>query len=79
MRNPYPAFLIRAFLMGEITMTDREIRKAFLKSHIKKIDETIYPDGYEECKMIMLVALKDRLRSLEQLETVDYLPTSQRY
>ena len=50
-------------------MTDKKIRIANLKAHIKNINETVYPDGYDEPKILMLNALRDRVTLLEQHDT----------
>ena len=47
-------------------MEDNQIRIACLKAQIKNIDETIYPDGYEEAKIVMTCALRDRVRMIEE-------------
>jgi len=49
-----------------------------MKETIRTIENTIYPEYYHESRIVMVNALKDRIRMLEELGTKDYLPSSQR-
>jgi len=59
-------------------MTERQVRINNLKETITTIENTIYPNSYGESKIVMVNALKDRIRMLEELGVKDYLPSSQR-
>ena len=59
-------------------MTERQTRINNLKETIVTIENTIYPESYGESKLVMVKALKYRIRMLEELNVEDYLPTSQR-
>ena len=59
-------------------MTERQTRINNLKETIETIENTIYPESYGESKLVMINALKDRIRMLEELSAKDYLPSSQR-
>ena len=58
-------------------MDDHQKRITILKAHLKNINESIYPDGYEECVLVMTIALQDRIKMLEELCSANYLPSSQ--
>ena len=59
-------------------MTEIQTRINNLKETISTIENTIYPESYGESKVVMVKALKYRIRMLEELNVEDYLPTSQR-
>ena len=59
-------------------MTEIQTRINNLKETISTIENTIYPESYGESKLVMVKALKYRIRMLEELIIEDYLPTSQR-
>ena len=59
-------------------MTARQTRINNLKETIETIENTIYPESYGESRLVMVNALKGRIRMLEELGTKDYLPSSQR-
>ena len=59
-------------------MSDHQKRISILKTQLKNITETIYPDGYEEAKLVMTRALRDRVQMLEELDCKEYLPSGQR-
>ena len=59
-------------------MTEIQTRINNLKETISTIENTIYPESYGESKIVMVKALKYRIRMLEELGANDYLPSSQR-
>ena len=59
-------------------MTEIQTRINNLKETIVTIENTIYPESYGESRRVMVDALKDRIRMLEELGANDYVPSSQR-
>jgi hypothetical protein len=47
-------------------LEDRQARIQVLEAQIRNINETVYPDYYDEAKMLMLNALRDRIEWIEK-------------
>jgi hypothetical protein len=59
-------------------MDEKQIRIQRLKSEISRIHQHCYPERLHETKEVMLEALRERVRMIEELNCQDYLPSSQR-
>jgi len=59
-------------------MSDIKARITNLKEAIQTIECTLYPKSYDESRTLMIHALKDRVKALEELCSDDYLPASQK-
>jgi len=60
-------------------MSDIQARIANLKEAIQTIECTHYPKSYDESRTLMIHALKDRVKALEELCPDDCLPASRKY
>ena len=57
-------------------MTNQE-RITAIKDQIKWLDSMAFPSDWDEGKLLMRVALMEERNILENIENVEYLPTSQ--